>query len=87
MPDQVDEQTKNRRSSELIALARQMSDAFRKRFIGREGEVLTEKPAGEGLWTGYTKEYIRAAVPANGPDEIVRCELSVKALESAERSE
>ena len=82
MPDQIDEQTKNRRSSELIALADRMSDAFRKRYIGRQVEVLTEKEAAPGLYTGYTKEYIRMFVPAEGPDQVIRCELSVKSLES-----
>ena len=87
MPDQVDEQTKNERSGELIALAKKMSDAYRKQLIGRQVEALTEKEVAPGVYTGYTKEYVRVRVPASGPDEIVRFELSVKSLESEEAFE
>ena len=87
MPDQLDEQTKNERSSELIALAKKMSDAYRKQLIGQQVEALTEKEIAPGVYTGYTKEYVRVCVPASGPDEIVRFELSVKSLESEEAFE
>ncbi|MBQ9910261.1 MAG: tRNA (N(6)-L-threonylcarbamoyladenosine(37)-C(2))-methylthiotransferase MtaB [Lachnospiraceae bacterium] len=87
MPDQIDEQTKNRRSSDMIALARCMSEEYRMKFVGRMVEVLTEKEEATGIYSGYTKEYIRVHVPASGPDEIVRFELSVKSLESEETFE
>jgi threonylcarbamoyladenosine tRNA methylthiotransferase MtaB len=65
MPNQVAEEVKNRRSDVLLALAQDMSFAYRKEFQGREVETLLETPMQMGdkqYYTGYTKEYIRVAV-------------------------
>ena len=71
MPGQLDEETKSRRSHVLLALADRMSAEFRRQEIGREAEVLMEVKEilrGEDYWTGFTREYVRAAVKADGRD-------------------
>ena len=68
MPDQVDEQVKAFRSERLIALGEENRLAFEESWMGREAEILFEEKntiAGKEYFTGYTKEYIRAAVLAN----------------------
>lgn len=68
MPDQVDEQIKAFRSERLIALGEENRLAFEESWMGREAEILFEEKntiAGKEYFTGYTKEYIRAAVLAD----------------------
>lgn len=68
MPDQVDEQVKAFRSERLIALGEKNRLAFEESWMGREAEILFEEKntiAGKEYFTGYTKEYIRAAVLAD----------------------
>ena len=68
MPDQVDEQVKAFRSERLIALGEENRLAFEESWMGREAEILFEEKntiAGKEYFTGYTKEYIRAAVLAD----------------------
>ncbi len=68
MPDQVDEQVKALRSEQLIALGEENRLAFEESWMGREAEILFEEKntiAGKEYFTGYTKEYIRAAVLAD----------------------
>ena len=68
MPDQVDEQVKALRSERLIVLGEENRLAFEESWMGREAEILFEEKntiAGKEYFTGYTKEYIRAAVLAD----------------------
>ena len=68
MPDQVDEQVKALRSERLIALGEENRLAFEESWMGPEAEILFEEKntiAGKEYFTGYTKEYIRAAVLAD----------------------
>ena len=68
MPDQVDEQVKAFRSERLIALGEENRLAFEESWMGREAEILFEEKntiAGKEYFTGYTKEYIIAAVLAD----------------------
>lgn len=68
MPDQVDESTKARRSENLIALGETMSGEYRQKSVGREVEVLLEdrmEIKGKYFWIGHTKEYVKAALPAD----------------------
>ncbi len=68
MPDQVDEQVKAFRSERLIALGEENRLVFEESWMGREAEILFEEKntiAGKEYFTGYTKEYIRAAVLAD----------------------
>ncbi len=80
MPDQVPEALKKARSAEMIALGEEMSDAFRKGFLGRTAEILTEEPdpLHPGFFEGYTREYIRASVEAKAPGEIISGTLTVR---------
>ncbi len=67
MPGQVPEQTKRRRSDELLAMEKRQSRKFRQAYIDREAEVLLEDTAETGgeLWRiGHTKDYVRVAVKA-----------------------
>lgn len=64
MPDQIDEQIKAVRSEKLIALGHDMSEEFRKFYIGKNEEVLFEEKAVIGdkeYFVGYTKEYVKVA--------------------------
>ena len=68
MPNQVDEQIKALRSDRLIALGEENRLAFEENWMGREAEILFEEKntiAGKEYFTGYTKEYIRAAILAD----------------------
>ena len=54
------------RSDELLALTERMSREYRESFLGQEKEVLLEEKVtvdGADYLAGYTKEYVRAAVP------------------------
>ncbi|MBR6322260.1 MAG: tRNA (N(6)-L-threonylcarbamoyladenosine(37)-C(2))-methylthiotransferase MtaB [Lachnospiraceae bacterium] len=79
MKDQIPESVKQERSAVLIALGGRMSQAYRMRYEGKKAEVLTEQPGrleGERVLFGYTKEYIRAAVPEScGENKVVRGKL------------
>lgn len=66
MPNQVPEQIKTKRSGELLALEKEMSRKYRESFLGTEVEVLLEEPVeilGKKYMIGYTKEYVKAAIP------------------------
>ncbi|MCI9318707.1 MAG: tRNA (N(6)-L-threonylcarbamoyladenosine(37)-C(2))-methylthiotransferase MtaB [Lachnospiraceae bacterium] len=65
MPGQVPEQTKTQRSNILLAMEKQQSAEFRRRYIGGEAEVLLEEEkeiGGEIYLIGHTKDYVKAAV-------------------------
>lgn len=65
MENQVPEEIKTRRSEELLALEKEMSEAYREKFLGKENQVLLEEPVqigGRMYMTGYTREYIRMAI-------------------------
>lgn len=64
MPEQIAEQTKAKRSSELIALGELMSKEFRDYYLETGQEALLEEPAridGKDYYIGYTREYVRVA--------------------------
>ena len=65
MPDQIPEPVKARRSAELIAMRERQSGEFRRRYIGKEAEVLLEETRGiDGriYCIGHTKDYVKVAV-------------------------
>ena len=68
MPGQHSNQTKEQRSRAAIAVAEEMSRAYREAFLGKTLEVLFEEPEGE-FFTGhapnYVKVYIREPVRSN----------------------
>ncbi len=81
MSGQVGENIKALRSNELIKLADEMSAAFRERFIGGNATVLFEEKImaqdKREYFVGYTKEYVKVAVPAEDISE----DISGKLLE------
>ena len=69
MADQVPEDIKAKRSGRLLELEKEMSEEFRKFYLGRTKEVLLEEEMeldGTRYFTGYTKEYVKVAVRADG---------------------
>lgn len=78
MADQVPPETKRRRSEELRALADDLGDRFRQRFVGRSARVLWEEElADRGIrrWSGLTDNYLRATLAS--PDELLGVESDV----------
>ena len=65
MPGQHNNATKEARSRAAIALAEEMSRAYRESFVGRTLEVLFEEREGE-FYTGHAPNYIK--VYAKGED-------------------
>jgi len=66
MPNQVPEQIKKIRSDELLRLTENNSRDFRDSYLGREVKALIEESIVVDkvkYMTGFTKEYIRVAVP------------------------
>ena len=71
MPDQVPEPVKKERSAVLLNLEKKMSGEYRSSFAGTEQEILLEEPVtinDEIYMTGYTKEYVKAAIRLDGRD-------------------
>ena len=98
MPDLVPEQVKTERSMVLLTLAQEMSEEFREYYVGRQEEILLEETgeiAGDVYFTGYTKEYLKIAVPeAEGEENILvkgivagRIAEDVYRLENIEKAE
>ncbi len=76
MPDQVPEDVKTKRSEELFAIKKQMAERYIQKLSSQKVEALleTKQYVGEKEYlTGYTREYVRIAVPAEGhkPNEIL----------------
>ena len=67
MPDQVPDSIKAKRSDVLLELEKRQSLEYRRSFLGKEEEVLLEEEVeigGVSYLTGYTKEYVKVAYPA-----------------------
>ena len=63
MPGQLDNATKEQRSRKAIAVAEEMSLAYRKSLIGSVQEVLFEEAEGD-LFAGHAPNYVKVYVPA-----------------------
>jgi threonylcarbamoyladenosine tRNA methylthiotransferase MtaB len=61
MPDQVDPAIKKVRSEQLIALAQQLGDDYKKSFIGDRIELLIEERKGAEC-IGHSKNYLKLSV-------------------------
>lgn len=61
MPDQVPEPVKKERSARLIALGERLAADFCRQHLGTEQRVLVEERE-NGLWTGYTDDYVKAFI-------------------------
>ena len=68
IPYTVSDQDKKLRSKRLLTLSDEKTEAFYRRYIGLESEVLFEKaPRGRAMH-GFTKNYIRVELPAKDAD-------------------
>ncbi|NEZ45705.1 tRNA (N(6)-L-threonylcarbamoyladenosine(37)-C(2))-methylthiotransferase MtaB [Clostridium niameyense] len=66
MPNQIDGNIKEYRSSKLIELDKQLEKEFMENFIGREMPVLYEQESREqGYYEGYTPNYIKVNSKSN----------------------
>ena len=73
----VSPEEKHRRSQRLLELSDAKWEAFYRRYIGTEAEVLLEKSRTEGVMHGFTANYIRVELPVeeNLDNQIVRVRL------------
>ena len=65
LPDRVPEPVKKERVHRLLALAGEMSAAYRRRFLGTMSPVLWEKRREDGRWEGLTDTYVRVRAAAD----------------------
>ncbi|ERI07989.1 tRNA (N(6)-L-threonylcarbamoyladenosine(37)-C(2))-methylthiotransferase MtaB [Aneurinibacillus aneurinilyticus] len=69
MEDQVDEEVKNRRVHELIALSDKLALEYSGKFVGDVLEVIPEEPYKEapdsGLYVGHSDNYLKLVFEAN----------------------
>ncbi|WP_411168646.1 tRNA (N(6)-L-threonylcarbamoyladenosine(37)-C(2))-methylthiotransferase MtaB [Clostridium sp. MB05] len=70
MQDQIDGSIKEKRSKLLIELSNKNEKEFIEKFIGKEMNVLieTEVKGQEGVYEGYTRNYIKVQVPCSCTD-------------------
>ncbi len=70
MQDQIDGSIKEKRSKLLIELSNKNEQEFIGKFIGTEMDVLieTEAKGQEGMYEGYTRNYIKVHVPCSCTD-------------------
>ncbi len=71
MPGQHNNATKEARSRAAIAVAEEMSVAYRKDLVGSVQEVLFEEADGE-FFTGHAPNYVKVYVPGNALHNEVR---------------
>ncbi|MCM8790493.1 MAG: tRNA (N(6)-L-threonylcarbamoyladenosine(37)-C(2))-methylthiotransferase MtaB [Candidatus Omnitrophica bacterium] len=78
MAGHVSESVMKKRYDELSVIATESAKAYRKKFIGRELEILveTKRDALTGLLNGYSDNYIK--VFFEGPNDIMKKIVSVK---------
>ena len=77
IPHKVSPEEKHRRSQRLLDLSQAKWEAFYRKHIGREAEVLLEKSRTGGVMHGFTGNYIRVELPLKGDwdNRIVRVRL------------
>lgn len=81
MPDQVPEEIKTRRSSELLELGRQKQKRYEAALIGTAQEVLIEEEVEreDGIYqVGHTKEYVKIGLKTekNLSNQIINVEIN-----------
>lgn len=80
LPDQMAEEVKDKRSSELIKLGDELAKSYLSGFAGREIEVLVEKKMRDGLLTGISDNYIRVCF--EGSPDLVGELVTVRTTEA-----
>ena len=79
MTNQIDGNVKEERSQKLIELSNRNEKEYNEKYIGKKVEVLFEEEK-DGLWSGYTKNYVRVFAKSNENLENVIREVKVKEL-------
>lgn len=72
MKEQIPEEVKGKRSNVLLELNEKNKQAYETELLGRRAEVLLEEriqKEGREFYSGYTKEYVKVLVPADGRAE------------------
>lgn len=64
MTNQIDGNIKEERSQKLIELSNKNEREYNEKYIGKNVEVLFEEEK-DGLWSGYTKNYVRVFVESD----------------------
>lgn len=72
MEEQVKEEVKNERASRLIKLSEHEENEFRKKFIGKEMNVLLEKREKDGCRLGYNEQYINVYLKEGNAGDLVK---------------
>jgi len=81
MPGQVPDGIKTKRSNELLAIEKIQSQQFRKGYLGREAEILTEeiKEINEkNYFLGHTADYVKVAIPVEGNEHRLQENVLIK---------
>ena len=79
MTNQVDGNIKEERSQKLIELSNKNEKEYNEKYIGKSVEVLFEEEK-DGLWSGYTKNYVRVFVESGENLENVIREVEVRGV-------
>ena len=77
MKIELPEKVKKERVSRLLMQDARHSEAFRKRFLGRQLEILLEEETfidGKKYYIGFTKEYVKCAVEEGGTNQLIWAE-------------
>lgn len=76
MTNQIDGNIKEERSQKLIELSNKNERECNEKYIGKSAEVLFEEEK-DGLWSGYTKNYVRVFVESdeNLENKILKVEI------------
>ena len=62
MKDQVDMNIRRQRNAQLTNLSLKKKYAFYSKYLGTEMKVLVEKTSDEGIYTGFTPNYIKVKI-------------------------
>ncbi|MDH5364501.1 MAG: MiaB/RimO family radical SAM methylthiotransferase, partial [Dehalococcoidia bacterium] len=82
LPNRVGDSVKGERSQKMLALARENAQNFRRQFLGKTMTVLWEKRSGDGIWSGYTDNYIK--VYAKSSEDLSNKLLPIELVELGE---
>ena len=93
MENQVPDEIKAKRSSELSVLEKKMTKDFRSQWTGKKVSVLLEERQeinGVSYMVGHTPEYIKCAVQTDVPDNtiidvVIERELTADVMEASEK--
>jgi len=78
MPDQVPDNIKTKRSDVLLSLSEEMSNEYRRAYIGKRVKVLIEEKRSDcDCYTGYTDNYMRVNIHdlEYSNEDVVWCEV------------